>query len=114
MNTPLGTEVDLSTGHIVLDVVPTVRERGTAAPPLFSPTFIVATVAHLSYCYCWAILYVHALYLQTTRHIQIIDVIIYNDIFVQHRQHAVLADSGRVIMLLFQRPWLKVQLLSSI
>jgi len=32
MNTPLGTEVDLGTGHIVLDVVPAVRERGTAAP----------------------------------------------------------------------------------
>jgi len=49
MNTPLGTEVDLGTGHIVLDVVPAVRERGTAAP-LFSPMSIVATVAHLSYC----------------------------------------------------------------
>ena len=50
MNTPLGTEVDLGTGHIVIDVVPAVRERGTAAPPLFSPMSIVATVAHLSYC----------------------------------------------------------------
>ena len=50
MNTALGTEVDLGTGHIVLDVVPAVRERGTAAPPLFSPMSIVATVAHLSYC----------------------------------------------------------------
>jgi len=30
MNTPLGTEVDLGTGHIVLDVVPAVREMGTA------------------------------------------------------------------------------------
>jgi len=29
---PLGTEVDLGIGHIVLDVVPAVRERGTAAP----------------------------------------------------------------------------------
>jgi len=28
-----GTEVDLSTGHIVLDVDPAVRESGTAAPP---------------------------------------------------------------------------------
>jgi len=43
MKTPLGTEVDLITGHIVLDVVPAVRERGTAAP-LFSPISIVATV----------------------------------------------------------------------
>jgi len=48
MKTPLGTEVDLGTGHIVLDV-PAVRERGTAAPP-FSFLSIVATVAHLSYC----------------------------------------------------------------
>ena len=37
MKTPLGTEVDLGTGHIVLDVVPAVREWGTAAPlPLFA------------------------------------------------------------------------------
>jgi len=36
MKTPLGTEVDLGPGHIVLDGVPAVRERGTAAPPLFS------------------------------------------------------------------------------
>jgi len=50
MKTPLGTEVDLGTGHIVLDVVPAVCEMGTAAPPLFSPMSIVATVAHLSYC----------------------------------------------------------------
>ena len=33
MNTPLRTEVDLGTGHVVLDVVPAVRERGTAPPP---------------------------------------------------------------------------------
>jgi len=46
MNTPLGTEVDLGTGHIVLDVVAAVRERGTASP-LFSPMSIVAKVAHL-------------------------------------------------------------------
>jgi len=48
MNTPLGREVDFGTGHIVLEVVPAVRESGTAAP-LFSPMSIVATVAHLSY-----------------------------------------------------------------
>ena len=35
MKTPLGTEVDLGPGHIVLDWVPALRERGTAAP-LFS------------------------------------------------------------------------------
>jgi len=58
MNTPLGTEVELGTGHIVLDVVPAVRERGTAVPPLFSSMFIVATVAahfarHLYYRKSW-------------------------------------------------------------
>jgi len=31
-------------------VVSAVRERGTAAPTLFSPMSIVATVARLSYC----------------------------------------------------------------
>jgi len=36
MKTQLGTEVDLGPGHIVLDGVPALRERGTAAPPLFS------------------------------------------------------------------------------
>ena len=35
MKTPLGTEVDLGPGHIVLDGVPALRARGTAAP-LFS------------------------------------------------------------------------------
>jgi len=50
MKTPLGTEVDLDPGHIVLDGVQALRETGTAAPPSFRPMFIVATVAHLSYC----------------------------------------------------------------
>ena len=36
MKTPLGAEVDLVTGRIVLDVVPAVRERGTAVPALFA------------------------------------------------------------------------------
>ena len=49
MKTPLGTEVDLRTGHIVLDGFPALRERGTAPPP-FRPMSIVATVARLSYC----------------------------------------------------------------
>jgi len=49
MKTPLGTEVDLSPGHIVLEGVQLCRERGTAAPP-FRPMSVVATVAHLSYC----------------------------------------------------------------
>jgi len=50
MKTPLGTEVDLGPGHIVLDGFPAVRERCTAAPhPSFRTMSIVATVAHLSY-----------------------------------------------------------------
>jgi len=32
MKTPLGAEVDLGPGHIVLDGVPAARERGTTAP----------------------------------------------------------------------------------
>jgi len=35
MNMPFGTEVDLGTGQIVLDVVSADRERGTAAPHSF-------------------------------------------------------------------------------
>jgi len=42
MKMPLGTEVDLGPGHIVL-------ETGTE-PPSFRPMSIVATVTHLSYC----------------------------------------------------------------
>jgi len=49
VKTPLGTQVDLGQGHIVLDGVPALRQRGTAAPS-FRPMSIVATVAHLSYC----------------------------------------------------------------
>ena len=49
MKTPLGTEVDIGAGYIVLDGVPALRERVTA-PPSFWPMSIVATVAHLSYC----------------------------------------------------------------
>jgi len=52
MKTPLGTEVDLGPDHIVLDGVPALRERGTTAPS-FRPMSIVATVAHL--IYCWAL-----------------------------------------------------------
>jgi len=47
MKTPLGTEVDLGPGHIVLDGDH--RERGTA-PPSFRPKSVVAKVVHLSYC----------------------------------------------------------------
>ena len=48
MKTPLGTEVDLGAGHIVLDGVPALA-NGAQQPPLFRPMSIVATVAHLSY-----------------------------------------------------------------
>jgi len=41
MKTPLGTEVDLGTGHIVLDGDPALRERDIAAPsPLFGPCLL--------------------------------------------------------------------------
>jgi len=49
MKTPLGTEVDLGLGHIVLDVVPA-PAKGAQQLPSFRPMSIVATVAHLSYC----------------------------------------------------------------
>ena len=49
MKTPLGTEVDLGPGHIVLDGVPALA-KGAQQPPYFGPMCIVATVAHLSYC----------------------------------------------------------------
>jgi len=44
MKTPLGTEVDIGAGHIILDGFPALRERGTAPPP----SYILATVAHLA------------------------------------------------------------------
>jgi len=51
MKTPLGTEVDLGKGHIVLggDPVPP-RKALLAAPLSFRPMSVVAMVAHLSYC----------------------------------------------------------------
>ena len=49
IKTPLGTEVDLGPGHIVLDGSQLLRKRHSAPPPLFGPS-IAATVAHLSYC----------------------------------------------------------------
>ena len=54
MKTPLGTEVDLGLGHIVLDGVPA-PAKGAQQPPSFRPMSIVATVAHLSYC--WALVH---------------------------------------------------------
>jgi len=48
MKMPLGTEVDLGPGHIVLDGVPAPRKRGTAAPLLWAHVYC-GTVAHVSY-----------------------------------------------------------------
>jgi len=45
---PLGTEVNLGPGDVVLDGVAAPPKRGTA--PSFRPMSIVATVAHISYC----------------------------------------------------------------
>jgi len=47
--TPLGTEVDLGSAHIVLDGVPA-PAKVAQHPPSFRPMSIVATVGHLSYC----------------------------------------------------------------
>jgi len=52
MKTPLSMEVDLGPGHTVLDGVPA-SSKGAQQPPSFRPMSIVATVAHLSYC--WAL-----------------------------------------------------------
>jgi len=45
---PLGTEVDLGPGYIVLDGDPASRERAQKVPP-FRAMSIVATVANLNY-----------------------------------------------------------------
>jgi len=50
MKTPLGTEVDLGPGQIVLDEDPAPPAKGAQQPPSFRPMFIVATVAHLTHC----------------------------------------------------------------
>ena len=39
IKTPLGTEVDVGAGHILLDGFPALRERGTA-PPLLGPCLL--------------------------------------------------------------------------
>jgi len=39
MKTPLGTEVDIGAGHIVLHGFPALRESGTA-PPLLGPCLL--------------------------------------------------------------------------
>jgi len=51
IQTPLGTEVDLGPGHIVLDEDPAPSPRKGHSSLLFFRTMsIVATVARLSYC----------------------------------------------------------------
>ena len=48
---PLGTEVDLGPGHIMLEEDPAPPAKGAQQPLLlFSAMSIVATVAHPSYC----------------------------------------------------------------
>jgi len=47
---PIGIEVGLGSGHIVLDGDPAPSAKGAQQPPSFRPMSIVATVAHLSYC----------------------------------------------------------------
>ena len=47
MKTPLGTEVDLGSAHIVLDGDPAPPRKGRISPS-FRPMSIVATIAHLS------------------------------------------------------------------
>jgi len=48
MKTPLGTEVDLGAGHIVLRI-PSASRKAHSTTPSFRPMSIVATVARLSY-----------------------------------------------------------------
>jgi len=48
---PLGKEVGLDAGHIVLDGDHVGNQPSTAAPPHFSAhVYCAQTVAHLSYC----------------------------------------------------------------
>ena len=43
--------IDLRADHIVLDGFPALRERAQHPPPFWGAMSIVATVAHLSYCW---------------------------------------------------------------
>ena len=43
---PLGKEVDIGVGHILLDGVPALRERDTTASPLFGP--LTPLICHLT------------------------------------------------------------------
>ena len=55
MKRPLGMEVNLDWGHIVLDGVAAPPRKGHSSP-LFWPMSIVATVAHLGYCWALVVL----------------------------------------------------------
>jgi len=48
MKTPLGTEVDLGPGHIVLDGIPALRERGTAASSFRPMSIVLWPWSHIS------------------------------------------------------------------
>jgi len=51
MKTPLGMEVDVNPGHILLDGDPAPPRKGhSSPPPSFRPMALVAMVTHLSYC----------------------------------------------------------------
>ena len=50
INMPLGAEVGLGPGDIVLDGDTAAPERGTAAPLFSAHVYCGQTVAHLSYC----------------------------------------------------------------
>ena len=63
MKTPLGTEVDLVAGHVVLDGFPALRERGTAPLPLLGPCLLwlrspISATAELLYVYTLLNIYV--------------------------------------------------------
>jgi len=51
IKTPLGTEVDLGPGHIVLDGPQLLRKGHSSAPPLFSAHVYCGDGHGLSYCF---------------------------------------------------------------
>jgi len=62
MKTPLGTEVDLGPGHIVLDVDPAPPRMRNSSPPLFGPLWPrspISAAAELLYCILLRILLCH-------------------------------------------------------
>jgi len=55
MKTPLGTEVDLSPGHIVLDGVPA-PAKGAQQPPSFGPCRLLLSSCYLVTVTLWAVI----------------------------------------------------------